>query len=334
MYKSALFAAGTLAACFSLPAICQTSGQASAQTSANAWPARPVTLIVPFGPGASTDNETRLYARKLAELTGGSFLVDYKSGAGTTTGTAYVAKAAPDGYTMLSFTSGFTSAPALYKQLPYDPIRDFAPVSLMTKRAIVLASPASAPFRNLTEYIAYTRSHPGDVNVATPGSGSGPHLNLAWLQGLIGTKVTYVHYKGTAPAMVDLLAGRVQLVATTLNTALPQIKAGKLRALAIGNAERSSLLPDAPTAIEQGVPGYDYSSPFGFVAPGATPAAVITRINAELVKVARAPDIAKTIEADGGILIAGTPEQMRQLIAREINLYRKLAQETGIQLEE
>ena len=301
---------------------------------ADNYPARPVTLIVPFGPGASTDSETRLYARKLAELTGGSFLVDYKPGAGTTTGTAYVAKAAPDGYTLLSFTSGFTSAPALYRQLPYDPIKDFAAVSLMSKRAIVLASPSTAPFRNINEYVAYTRSHPGEINIATPGSGSGPHLNMAWLQGLVGTKVTYVHYKGTAPAMVDLLAGRVDMVATTLNTALPQIKAGKLRAIAIGNAERSSLLPDAPTVIEQGVPGFDYSSPFGFVAPGGTPAAIVNRINAELVKVARAPDIIRTMDADGGMLIAGTPEQMRQLIAREITLYRKLVQDTGIKLEE
>ncbi len=326
MHKSAFIAAGILMACSALPAM--------AQAPADSYPTKPVTLIVPFGPGASTDNETRLYARKLTELTGGNFLVDYKPGAGTTTGTAYVAKAAPDGYTLLSFASGFTSAPALYKQLPYDPIKDFAPVSLMTKRAIVIASPASAPFRNITEYIAYTRAHPGEINIATPGSGSGPHLNMAWLQGLIGTKVTYVHYKGAAPAMVDLLAGRVHVVATTLNTALPQIKSGKLRAIAIGNAERSPLLPDAQTVIEQGVPGYDYSSPFGFVAPGGTPAAIVNRINAELVKVAKSADIAKTIEADGGLLIAGSPEQLRQLIAREINLYRKLAQDTGIKLEE
>ena len=326
MHKSAFIAAGILMACSALPAM--------AQAPADSYPTKPVTMIVPFGPGASTDSETRLYARKLAELTGGNFLVDYKPGAGTTTGTAYVAKAAPDGYTLLSFTSGFTSAPALYKQLPYDPIKDFAPVSLMTKRTIVIASPASAPFRNIAEYITYTRAHPGEINIATPGSGSGPHLNMAWLQGLIGTKVTYVHYKGTAPAMVDLLAGRVHVVATTLNTALPQIKSGKLRAIAIGNAERSPLLPDAQTVIEQGVPGYDYSSPFGFVAPGGTPAAIVNRINAELVKVARAADIVKAVEADGGLLIAGSPEQLRQLIAREINLYRKLAQDTGIKLEE
>jgi tripartite-type tricarboxylate transporter receptor subunit TctC len=325
MYKSTFISAGILLACSGLPAM--------AQAPADSYLAKPVIMIVPFGPGASTDNETRLYARKLAELTGGTFLVDYKPGAGTTTGTAFVAKASPDGHTLLAFTSGFTSAPALYKQLPYDPIKNFTPVTLMTKRAIVLAAPAAAPFRNITEYIAYTRSHPGEVNLATPGSGSGPHLNLAWLQGLIGTKVTYVHYKGTAPAMVDLLAGRVHMLATTINTALPQIKSGKLRAIAIANAERSPLLPDGQTVIEQGVPGYDYSSPFGFVAPGGTPVAVVNRIHAELVKVSKAADIVKTVEADGGLLIAGSPEQLRQLISREINLYRKLAQDTGVKLE-
>ena len=161
--------------------ILATAGICSLPSAQSAdYPVRPVTLIVPFGPGASTDNETRLYARKLAELTGGIFLVDYKPGAGTTTGTAFVARSAPDGYTLLSFTSGFTSAPALYKQLAYDPIKDFAPVSLMTKRAIVLASPSSAPFRNMAEYIAYTRANPGKINVATPGSGSGPPSGQPW----------------------------------------------------------------------------------------------------------------------------------------------------------
>lgn len=294
----------------------------------------PVTLIVPFGPGASTDIETRLYARKLAELTGGTVLVDYKPGSGTLTGTAYVAKAAADGHTLLSFTSGFTSVAALYKTLPYDPFKDFAPITLMTQRSIALVSPISAPFRNIAEYITYTRTHPGEINVATPGSGSGPHLNMAWLHGLIGTKVTFVHYKGTAPATVGLIAGRVHVIATTLSTSLASVKAGKLRAFAIGNAVRSPLLPDLPTIIEQGVPGFDYSSPFGFIGPAGIPAPLVSRINAEFVKVAKSPDIIKAIESDGGVPIASTPEQLRQMIVREISLYKKLVQEIGIKLEE
>ena len=288
----------------------------------------------PLWTGPSTDIETRLYARKLAEITGGTVLVDYKPGGGTSTGTAYVAKSAPDGHTLLSFTSGFTSAAALYKALPYDPYKDFSPITLMTKRSIVLVSPANAPFKNIPEYIAYTRAHPGEINIATPGSGSGPHLNMAWLHGLINTRVTYVHYKGAAPATVDLLAGRVHVIATTLTTALANVKAGKLRAIAIGNAERSPLLPDLPTVIEQGVPGYDYSSPFGFIGPAGIPASLVNRINAEFIKVAKSPDIIKTVEADGGVLVATTPEQLRQMIVKEIALYKKLVQDIGIKLEE
>ncbi len=331
MSKPATRAASFIAMAAALACAASLTAQAQAP---DAFPVKPVTMIVPFGPGASTDNETRLYARKLGELTGGTVLVDYKPGAGTSTGTHYVARSAPDGHTLLAFTSGFTSAAALYKQLPYDPLKDFAPVILMTKRTIALISPVSAPFRNIQEYIAYTRANPGAVNVATPGSGSGPHLNMAWLQGLIGTRVTYVHYKGAAPATVDLLAGRVHVIATTLNTALPNVKAGKLRAIAIGNAERTPLLPDVETVIEQGVPGYDYSSPFGFIAAGGTPPALVNRINAELVKVARSPDITRTIEADGGLLVASTPDQLRQLIVREIALYKRLVQELGIKLED
>ena len=321
-------------AVLTLPVYAQVNAQVYAQVNAAAYPSRPVTLIVPFAPGASTDIETRLYARKLAENTGRAFIADYKPGAGTTIGTAYVAKSAPDGYTLLSFTSGFAGSAAIYKTLPYDPYKDFSPIALMSNRTVVLVSPATAPFKNLAEYIAYTRARPGEINVATPGLGSGPHLNMAWLHGLLNTRVTYIHYKGSAPANMDLLAGRVHVMATALTASLANIRAGKLRAFAIGNALRSPLLPDLQTVIEQGVPGYDYSSPFGFVGPAGMPPALVSRINAELVKVAKSPDIIKTVEADGGMLVTSTPEQLRQKIVKDITLLKKIVQDTGIALEE
>ena len=304
------------------------------QSDLGNYPSKPVTIIVPFGPGASTDHEARLYARKLGEITGGTFVVDFKPGAGSTIGTAHVARAAPDGYTLLAFTSGFTTAPALFKDLPYDPLKDFAPISLMSKRSVVLVAYASAPFRNLAEYIEHTRKHPGDVNVATAGMGSGPHLNMAWLHYLIKSKATYVHYKGSQPAMVDVTSGRVQVMATALSSALPVIKAGRLQAIAILNAERSAQLPDLATVSEQGMSEYDYSSPFGFVTRSGAAPSVIQFLNRNLAKVAASPEIVKAIEASSGKMIGTTPDDLNRLIIREINLYKKLAQSTGMKLQE
>ncbi len=305
------------------------------QISADVYPAKPVTVVVPFTPGGSTDIETRLYAQKLSDNTGQPFLVDLKPGAGTTTGTNYVARATPDGYTLLSYTSSFTSAPALFVNITYDPVKDFAPISLMSKRTIVMVMTPSVPIRTISEYIAFTKARPGEINVATPGAGSGPHLNGVWLQDLINTKVTFVHYKGAGQSLIDLLAGRVHMISTLMTTAFPYIKTGKLQAIAVANAERSLLMPNLLTVAEQGVSGYDYpASPFGIVAPAATPATVVNKLHRELVRVAKAPDIVMKIEADGGQTVANTPDQFRKIIVSEIARYRKLAQDHGIKLEE
>ncbi len=294
------------------------------------YPSRPVTLIVPFGAGGSTDIEARLYAQKLTEYSGQAHLVDFKPGASTTIGSAFVAKAVPDGYTLLATNNSFTTSPALYKSLSYDPVKDFAPVSLMSKRTTVIVAYPGTPYNSIPEYIAYTRAHPGQVNLATVGIGGNAHLNAAWFHILAKTQVTFVQYKGDAAARADLLAGRVDLTFTTLLAALPSLKSGKLKLLGIGNAERSSMLPGALTAAEQGLAGYDASSIFGILAPVATPAAIVTKLNADLVKAARTPDIAAKLEADGGLVVASTPQQFRQLIVTQVERYRKLVQEIGI----
>jgi tripartite-type tricarboxylate transporter receptor subunit TctC len=305
-------------------------GLAAAQN----YPTRTVTIVIPFAAGASSDIETRIYAQKLSESLGQSFVADFKPGAGGTLGTAYVAKSAPDGYTLMAMSGGFNTAPSLYPDLPYDAQKDFTPVSLMSLRSTaILVSPA-APYRNIKEYVAYAKANPRRINVATAGSGGSPHLNAAWFHGLTNTEVTYVHYKGTSAASIDLVAGRVDVFFGTLLSALPNLKAGKVRAIAIANSQRSPLMPDLATAQEQGVPGYDYSSIFGIIGPGGMQPAVLNKLAGELAKIARMPDVVKKIEADGGMAVGSTPEQFRTLIAGEIVRYRKIIQDQKIRLEE
>jgi tripartite-type tricarboxylate transporter receptor subunit TctC len=304
-------------------------GMAGAQN----YPIRPVTIIVPFAAGASSDIETRIYAQKLTESLGQSFVTDFKPGAGGTLGAAYVAKAAPDGYTLMALSGGFNTAPSLYPNLPYDPIKNFTPISLMSLRTTLIIAHPATPFNNVKEYVAYARANPRKVNVSTAGSGGSPHLNAAWFHGLTNTEVTYVHYKGTASAAVDLVGGRVDVFFGTLLSAMPNIKSGKIKAIAIANARRSPLMPDLATVQEQGVPGYDYSSIFGIIGTGGMPPAVLNRLAGELAKIARMPDVIKRIEADGGMTVGNTPEEFRNLIATEIVRYRKIIQDQKIKLE-
>ena len=291
---------------------------------------KPITIVISTGPGASNDLETRMYGSKLTELTGTQVIADYKPGAGTTIAAAYVARSVPDGYTLLGISSSFTAAAALYSSLPYDPIKDFSPVSLMSKRTTVLVVHPSAPFKTVQEYVSYTKAHPGEINVATVGAGSGPHINAVWLHMLANTKVTFVHYKSASGMQADLLGGRVHMTYGSLLTALPHLKSGKLRLLALGNAERSPLMPEARTVAEQGLPGYDYSSMYGLLAPGGTPQPIVSRLNAEFVKVAKSADIIKRLEAEGGLAVGSTSQAFGQLIATEIGRYRKIVSEAGI----
>jgi tripartite-type tricarboxylate transporter receptor subunit TctC len=303
---------------------------------AQAWPTRPVTLVVPTAAGGSADSEARLYANKLTENNPGrQFLVEAKPGAGTTIGTAYVAKSAPDGHTLLMVTSSFTIAPAFYKNLPYDSFKDFAPASLMSKRATVLVMNPGLPIRNMQEYVAYAKAHPGEINFATTGGGSIIHLAAAWMEAATNTRVTYVHYKGIG-MYPDLFSGRVNMLLTPIAIVVPHIKAGKLRVLAVTSGERSPLMPDLPTLAEQGIPGgVEYPSWLGVMAPAGTPAATINRISSEFAKLAKVPDIVQKMVNEEGNRMYGTgPEPLRQLIQAEIVRWQKLVQDTGIKLEE
>lgn len=300
---------------------------------ADTFPAKPVSLVVPYAAGGPADVETRLYATKLGAV-GQPFMLDYKPGAGATIGTAYVAKAAPDGYTLLLVSTGFTTFPALYKDLPFDTIRDFSPVSLMSRNDSVLLARPGFPPKSFSDYIAYAKAYPGKVNFGTAGAGGIIHLAGGWMHSATGTQVTFVHYKGGGPIVVDILGGRLDVATAPLISALPLLKSGKAGVLAILNDKRSALLPQLPTVAEQGIPGYSYGNWYGFVVPAATPGPIISKLNEGLVRVTQDPSVAATLEASGSVLIGSTPAQFRQLIAQEVVRWQKVVKDTGIKLED
>ena len=305
-----------------------------AQGAADNYPNKPVTVVAAIAAGGPIDLEARPYLAKISAMMGQSFVFDFRPGAAGTIGAGYVAKARPDGYTLLVISAGFTVFPAFYKDLPFDVVRDFAHVSLMSERTSVLQVPVSFPAKTFPEYIAYARANPGKINYGTTGVGSITHLAGAWMHGATNTKVTFIPYKGTGPLLQELMAARVDVASGTLVSALPLMKTGKVRPIAILNDKRSTLLPGVPTVAEQGVPGYNYSNWLGFVAPGGTPVAIVNKLSEGFARVARMPEIVSALEAEGSIAVGSTPAQFRQLIVTETARWQKVVQETGIKLEE
>ena len=324
----ALSAAALLASTF-LP-----STPAFAQGSANTWPSRPVTIIVPLSPGAAVDIETRLYANELSKNMGRNFLVDYKPGAGTSIGLGHVVKAAPDGYTLVSMSASAVIAKLAYPNLSFDPMKDLAPISLMSMRPIVFVVNPALPVKSLKEFIAYAKAHPMKVNAGTAGAGGLAELGWGWFNSLTDTKVTLVHYKGGGPALNAVLAGEVDVIFGGLGVSIPQVKAGKLRALGTSMLERSKLTPDLPTAAEQGLPSFNYFQWLGISAPAATPQPIIARLNSELAKVAKSAEVLRKLEDDGTVLVGTSPERFRQILEEEAARLSKLAKDLNIKFTE
>ena len=311
------------------------SGLSVSQGAAANYPSKPVTVVLPTAPGSTSETETRMYTLKLTQSLGQPFVHDYKPGAGQALGTAYVAKSAPDGYTICAISGGFNFVPAFYAtNPPYDPVKDFAPISLMSKRSTMFVVHPSLPVNTMEEYIAYARAHPNAINYATTGQGANYHLIGAWLHGQTNTKVTFIHYKGGGPLWVDMVAGRVNAAPSTFLMGLQFIKAGKLRPIANMGLERSPLLPDLRTMEEQGFPGFEYPSWAGFVAPARTPPAVIAKLNAELVKAGRSPEVMQKITEQGGTMVTSSPESFAKTIAIESARWRKVVQDNNLKMEE
>ena len=323
---------GALFICLALSLALALPQPAAAQGSAEGYPSKLVTMIVPFAAGGPTDNEGRIYAQKLSENLGQSFVLDFKPGAGNRIATQYVMKSAADGHTLMYTASTHSVIPLIYSDLPYDPYKALAPVSLLSKRwALIVVNP-SVPAKNLAEYIAYARANPGQLNLATAGAGGSQHLTGVWLNAATGTEATMVHYKGTGAVMPDLLAGRAHLTFSTLLTALPHLKSGKLRAIAQASLVRNPVTPELPTAGEGGLPGFEYSSWLGLLAPGQTPAPIRNKIAAELNKIVTSPDIVKRIGTELQ-LIGSTPAEFERYYLQEYERWKKLVKEANIKFE-
>ena len=307
-------------------------GPVFAQGRTDDYPTKPVTITVPFAAGASHDQMLRPYLQSIFESTGKLFVLNFRPGAATTIGTTAVARAAPDGYTILSASPAFVMTPSMYSDLPYDNVKDFAPITLLSKEALLLIVNPSSPYKTLSEYIAYAKAHPGELNWSTSGKGSATHLPGELLHYLTKSKVTFVHYKTGPQRLLDLIAGQVQVTMSSFVNVMGHINAGKMRALAVTTRERVPDWPEIPTIEEQGVSGYDFSMWLGLFAPARTPPAIISKLNAMFVNASRDPNIRKP-KLDGNILVGSTPEAFRQRIVTETDLWRKLIKEIGIKVE-
>jgi tripartite-type tricarboxylate transporter receptor subunit TctC len=306
------------------------AGPASAQT----YPAKPIRLIVPFPPGGPTDTHSRWAAHQLNVAFGQPVVVENRAGAAGIIGTEAVAKAAPDGYTLLGGNPGpLTIAPGIRKQLAYDPVRDFAPITLIARSASAWCVHPSVPAKGLKEFVALAKARPGTINYATPGVGTVGHLAIEHLSTLTGIKMTHIPYKGAALYTVDLLAGNMDFAQIQIFQAAPYVRDGKLRALGVTAVARSPLLPDVPTAQEQGVKGYSSYNWNGVLAPAGTPRAVIDRIHAVLSKPLTNPDTRKQMEAVGYEVSGEGPAEYAAFIKAETEKWARVAKAAGIPKE-
>jgi len=296
------------------------------------YPAKPVRLIVPYVAGGNADIWARTLAQKLTEALRQAFVVENKPGANGGIGTDYVAKSAPDGYTLLAVASGpIVVNPVLYSQVAYDPLRDLAPVAQCAVYQYVLVTRADAPYKRIQDLVADARARPGALAYGSTGVGGGNHL-AAELFGLAtGTKFNHIPYKGSAPALADLLGGQLAFMFDTVITSVPHIRAGKLRAFAVSSAKRASSLPEVPTMQEAGFAGYDMSQWQGVLAPGGTPRALVGMLNAQIAKAMHAPDVYERIAVQGGNeIVTGTPEEFGALIRADLERYARLIREAKI----
>lgn len=307
------------------------SSLAFGQAKPPAWPTRPVMLIIPLTPGGPGDREFRAYQDKLLASTGQPFVLDFKPGGNTVIGNSYVIKSKPDGHTYLLSASGLAILPAFTPDLPYDTLKDFAPVSIITKRAMMLMVRATFPASTYQEYIAYARANPGKINWGTAAKGGVTHLVGAWLHQATNTEVTFIHYKGSAPYVVDLIAQRIDVAPISLGTGAPQIKAGKFKALALLSGNRIPAMPELRTVAELGLPDYEYPSWLGVLAPAGTPSAIVHRMSEELAKAVKAPDIQPMLEKDAITAIGSTPEEFRKTLVKEVAQWKKLVADLNIQ---
>jgi len=309
---------------------CLTFPNANAQQ----YPTRPIRFIVPYTPGGAADIVARTVAQKLSDSFNVSVIVDNRAGAGGNLGTDIAAKSTPDGHTLLMGNVGPISISiSLYKKLPYDPLSDLAPVTLMVIYPNMVVVHPSLPAKSISELITYAKARPKQLNYASAGTGSSTHLGPELLKSMAGIEMTHVPYKGGGQAIVELMAGQVQMYFSSTLGALPHVKGGKLRALAVTSLKRSRAVPQLPTIAESGFPGYEAVNWLGLMVPAQTPAPIIHRLNSEVVKIFRQPEVEERLTAQGGDAETTTPAQFAEHIRAEIKKWARVIKVSGMQTE-
>jgi len=307
----------------SLPAVAQQT----------AWPERSVRFIVPFPAGGPTDIIARVVGQKMSERLGQTFVIDNRGGAGGVTGTDAVAKSAPDGYTMALTSAGALAISPALQRMPYQPVKDLKPVSLVAKVPELLVVPPDSPAKDVAGFIALAKSRPGVLNYASTGLGSMPQLAAELLKSTAGLSIVHVPYTGAAPAVNDLLVSRTDMLFADIPVLLPHVEAGKLRALAVGSAERAPSMPNVPTFAEQGLKQVEAENWYGIVVAGATPAPIVAKLHAAIVEALKSPDVKDKLAPQGAILVGNTPEEFTAYILAETAKWGAVVKASGVKLE-
>ena len=310
-------------------ALVMTAGAASAQT----YPTKAVRLVVPFLAGGSTDIVGRTVAQKLSEMWGQQAFVDNRPGGGTTIGTEMVAKAPPDGYTLLVTPAPFTINPSLLTKLPYDALTDFAPITLINTTPLVMVVNPGVPAKNVKELIALAKAKPSKLNFGSSGTGGSNHLAGELFDAMAGVKMVHIPYKGNAGALTDIVGGHLDVVYNGITSAVALIRGGKLRALAVTSLQRSAALPDVPTLDESGLKGFEAVAWNGLSAPARTPREVIAKINADVIKIVNAPELRERLKAEGSDPVGTTPEQYAAFLRDEVAKWAKVIKFAGVKSE-
>ena len=306
---------------------------AAGQVAAQTYPAGPVRVIVPFPPGGGVDGAGRLISQKLSEALGRQFVVDNRPGANGMIGSELAARSAKDGYTLMVNGANLVTTPSLYSKVTYDPVRDFEPVGLIALAPNVLVVHPSLPVKSVKELIALAKARPGQVNFAGSGSGSTPHLAAELFNTLANVRMIHVPYRGTGPAIVGLMSGEASVMFMPTTNAVPLVKAGRLRALAVTSRERMPAMPELPTVSESGLPSYESSQWYGMLAPAGTPADVLGLLNSHVMKIMQAPDMKQRLTGEGLVAVGSTREQFAAHIKAEITKWAKVIKASGAKVD-
>ena len=301
---------------------------------ADDYPSHPIRLVVPYAAGGGADSVARVIAKRVGETIGQPIVIENRGGAGSIIGTELVNKSAPDGYTLLMGQSGPISInPAVYKSLPYDPLKDFAPVAMTTSYPYIMVVSPALGVKTVGEFVALAKSKPGELNFGTTGVGAANHLVTELFDSRAGIRMTHIPYRGTALAVTDLLAGHVQVVFSDPITALPQINAGALLALAVTSKERSPVAPDVPTIAESGYPGFDAIAWHGILAPAGTPSAIVNKLNAEIVAALKDPETRELLEKQAMQTVGSSPEAFASFIRQDIAIWKQVAEQAKVEVK-